>query len=103
MTKLFEVVEQDIELRNQYTGSGAYPGCTPANQLTGDAVLDFQLVEPRVVLREFVLTPEDSDDSWFMEPAWLSGEQEADEDIQKGRYLEFDDAHAAVSFLRSHR
>ncbi len=43
------------------------------------------------------------DQVWFWTPEWQALEQEADEDMRKGRFKEFTNAEEAIASLRHRR
>ena len=103
MIRVFNLVEEDLSYEEEYTSDAAlHPVTTDYGEFTDFPVVDFNIIvsKPRIVLRKFDLS---TDDTWFMEPDWLEGEKEADENIENNRYDSFENAHDAVDFLRSCR
>jgi len=103
MNSIFKNIIQDMEFNYEYSSASI----SLAESVTSDFVefptFYFHRNEPKYILRELSCIPEESDHSWFMETDWIKGEIEADEDIQEGRYLKFEDAKKAMSSLAAHR
>lgn len=59
--------------------------------------------EATVEKDKIVLIPQkliSKEQAWFWSKKWQEGEKEAEEDLQKGHYKDFDDAKDAIKWLK---
>lgn len=102
MTKTYQIIEKDLELFDDYSSSAGSPALS-SDMFTSYPEFNFELIEPNIVVRKLNIIDVDPSESWFLESDWLEGEREVNDDIQKGRYLEFENPNDVISFLRSRR
>lgn len=69
-----------------------------ALHLEEGSILQFELQQGRVSLVPLALVPQDQ--AWFWTPEHQKKEQEADEDLEKGRYKDFTSAKSLIQDLR---
>lgn len=63
-------------------------------------ISDTQGISMSLAIRD-IIKKEFIDEGWFWTKSWQSAEEEADEDIKKGRYKDFDSAKELLKELHS--